>query len=218
LDNRPDEARIRNEELHILLNLSMVEVKELILKYKETKSSELFSLLVFRFEYFLLQMCFYFKRKFKSFLADEDIRELFNISVIALHKSLISMPVTWDSTQICLRIGSYLKIELLASYRVKIKEQSNISIEDMEWLEKNAVNYYTEDLREKLDEIRMIEDLRTEVDGFNILEEKYLNRVKFKDLYKKIGIPYWKSIKKVEEVLNKCRKYLAGKELRKKII
>lgn len=207
------DIRATDEELHILLNLPITEIKALILKYRDTKNPALFSLLVFRFEPFLMQMVKYFKKKFSFFLAKEDSQELMNISILAMNKAFLSMKDNWKYDALYLRIGSYIKQELFNYYRVDIKESNIGTVASPEWLEDNALEYvYGDELI--INEVDMniflegFVSLKGKVKHYDLLIERYIKGTKYKDLVKSTGIKEITLKTRVAKALEDCRKLL----------
>ncbi len=115
----PRVVRLPDELKHCPLPV----IKDRILEYQRTRDEILFTLLFNRFDGFIYYVCIKFRRRF-SFLADIDMRELYQNGVVAMHKSFISMPESWKEEMILQRIKSYIRQEFITIFNNKVVRRS----------------------------------------------------------------------------------------------
>ena len=115
---------------------TLQRIKQKILEFKQTRDPRLFSLLLLRFDLFVVYICHKFKRKY-SFLYDVPLEDLYHTAIIATYKSFISMPDDWLVEKILLRIKSYIRSEFFIWFNDKVALKS-CRLETYEWNLKEA--------------------------------------------------------------------------------
>jgi hypothetical protein len=186
--------------LNEYINGSLENMKNRALEFKRTRDPKLFSLLLFRFDHFVIYVCSKFRRRF-SFLADVPMEDIYHTAILATYKSFISMPDTWRTDQLLLRISSYIKSELFTWFNDRVALKSDrLEPYDLECLETTSA----QDLEDQIN-CSLILDSLTAEDRI-LIDRKLMQATTYKDLGKEYGgISKQAICKRVNKILKKIR-------------
>jgi hypothetical protein len=190
-------------------NFSLEKCKKLILKYQETKDSEIFYSLLAHFDKYLIFLIYKYN-KYVSFLRNEPIQDLYHISILGFLKGILSLKKTLPAEKLILRIGSYVVSELKQNYIYKIKE--NIPIFE-EGIINNDISkiFYVKGYQEynkQLAEISISIILSTSIlekEEKELIILKYINNYTYSEIAKKKNLSYNKTFRLIEGAIIKLQ-------------
>jgi len=194
------EREIKEWMINEYLNGTLEQMKAKILEFKRTRNPRIFSLLLFRFDFFLVGVCSKFKWKF-TFLTEIPIEDLYHTAILGTYKSFISMPDTWKTEKLLLRISSYVKQEFFNWYRDKVAMKSyRLEPFHFECQETKAAK----DLEDQINCFIILDSLTAE--DRTLIDRKLMQARTYKDLGKEFGGISKQAIwKRVDKILKKCR-------------
>jgi len=106
------------------INWTPEKCKKLILEYQQTKNKDLFSLLLARYDRYLVNLVWKFRKNY-SFLANESGAELYQIAVVAFAKFLEKFKKKASSQLIIPVIKAYVKAAFFSAYNYKRYEYNS---------------------------------------------------------------------------------------------
>ena len=194
------EREIKEWMINEYLNGTLEQMKAKILEFRITRNPKIFSLLLFRFDFFVIFVCSKFKRQF-TFLADIPMEDLYHTGILATYKSFISMPDTWKTEKLLLRISSYIKQEFFNWYRDKVAMKSDrLETYHLDCQETIAA----QDLEDQINCFLILDSLTAE--DRILIDRRLMQGTTYKDLGKEYGgISKQATWKRVDKILKKIR-------------
>jgi hypothetical protein len=194
------ERKIKGWMLNEYINGSLERMKERALEFKRTRDPKLFSLLLFRFDRFVIFVCSKFKKQF-TFLVDVPMEDLYHTAILGTYKSFISMPDSWKTEKLLMRIKSYVKSEFFIWFHDRVAQKSDrLEPYDLECQETIAA----QDLEDQINCFLILDSLNAEDEI--LIDRKLMQARTYKDLGKEFGgISKQATWKRVDKILKKIR-------------
>ena len=111
-------------------NFTPDHCKELILKFQETRDPEILSILLAKFDRYILYVI-YEMRKQVFYLQNEEMQDLYHTGILGFIKGINAFKPHLDSFFIILVIKAYIKSELKQFYSYKDREMSYENIPEI---------------------------------------------------------------------------------------
>jgi hypothetical protein len=194
------EREIKEWMINEYLNGTIEQMKAKILEFKKTKDPKIFSLLLFRFDFFVIFVCSKFKRQF-TFLADIPMEDLYHTGILAMHKSFVSMPDSWKTEKLLMRIRSYIKAEFFIWFHDRVAQKSDrLEPYNLECQETTSA----QDLEDQINCFLILDSLTAE--DRVLIDRKLIQATTYKNLGKEFGGISKQAIwKRVDKILKKIR-------------
>ena len=186
-------------------NMSLQRSKELMLEYQNSHDARIFSVLLAKFDKYLILLVHRFKGKYKV-LADEELQELYHVAILGFHKAIMGIREKHIPEYLFLFFTAFVKYELRTTYQYKIQE---VSYDEMVEKSTNVEQGSSEGLNRTLTEFDldiMRETLaKYEIEPFDaqLLEWRYVEGLTFREIGLKIGMSKMAAWKKVHAVITK---------------
>ena len=146
------------------INFTLDHCKKLILEYQETRDTDLFNILLARFDRYILYVV-HNMRKSYSYLRNEEMQDLYHTGILGFHKGICAFKSSSESFFVPLVIKLYIKSELGEFYSYKDKEKGCDVLPDVPAIEET----------EKDLELRLLFDFIEKSKDLNEKEKMLLN-------------------------------------------
>jgi len=161
-------------------NMSLARCQELMLEYQKTDDPMIFSMLLAKFDKYLIHLVYKFNRRYKI-MQDEKLQELYHTAIMGFHKAILGIKEKHIPEYMFLFISAFVKYELKTTYWYKTRERE-YNPEIMECPD----SFTPEKFKEKLDAILIEELLKTR--EFDAMDRRLiLLRVQSGMTYKAMG-------------------------------
>jgi hypothetical protein len=114
-------------------------VKELILKYRESRSEHDFERVLYHTDYLVLKMV-HKARGIYDFARQVELRDLYHTAIIGLHGAVNKIPDSEDPNKIPAWISSYIMLNIKKTYGYMSRENKSVNC-DPEYFKRIHVNY-----------------------------------------------------------------------------
>ena len=104
------------------INFTLDHCKKLILGYQETKDTDIFNILLARFDRYILYVV-HEMRKSYPYLRNEEMQDLYHTGILGFHEGLCSFKSSSESIFILAVLKVNIKAELSKFYSYKDKEK-----------------------------------------------------------------------------------------------
>lgn len=104
-------------------NFSLKKIKVMIGSYQKDQNSEILSLLLAKFDKYILYVLYEMKKSY-SYLKNEEMQELYHTGIIGFCKGVKAFKLYLDVSMILLVIKAYIKSEIKQTYAYKNKEMN----------------------------------------------------------------------------------------------
>jgi len=197
-------------------NFSLEECKRLIIEYRKTRDTDLFHLILARFDKYILYSINNYK-KYTSFLHDENPQEVYHTGILGFHKALLSTSERTPINRLLLKISTYINSELKQMYGYKIKEgnrSTNIT-DTLEELDRRdldnffTTSFYNHEKNLKQISVNCILSTNHLTDHErHLLYLKYFEDKTFHEIAKEEKLAYATVYNHITRALTKLRKYI----------
>lgn len=185
-------------------NLTIEKCKELVLEYQKTRDPKIFSLLIAKFDIFIMY-CIRKYRKCVWFVRGESLQELYHVSILGIHKGILTFHKEDSPSSLLWRIKNYLMEELRQEYSYKIKESPEEIGGDI--LQNKVMEEYKK-YREKLFvSTLMNSSILTDYEK-ELIKLRYLEELTVEEVSKKIGHAYSTTWIHLDQILKKIKEKL----------
>ena len=180
------------------VNMNIDQCKELFLEYKETKDAKLFELLLLKYDRFIIYSLHKFKKSHYC-LADEDIQDLYQISILGFYKAILSVKPHHRVDKLNFRISSYIKRELRLAYDYKKKKFKGKIIWDQDPLDQFNRNLKSISMNVMISTMDLTEKER------QILRLRFIENKTYKEIGKAFSMSIMGASKCLAKILEKMR-------------
>jgi len=144
-------------------NMSLARSKELMLEYQKTRDPELFSLLLAKFDKYIIHLVHKFKKSYEI-LENEGLQELYHTAILGFHKALMGMKEKHQPEYMFLFFTAFVKYELRRAYEYKVREVSyEAALTEAKTTEGTHLAHKMEDMITEFDITIMREVLNSQV-------------------------------------------------------
>jgi RNA polymerase sigma factor (sigma-70 family) len=144
-------------------NMSLARSKELMLEYQETRDPALFSLLLAKFDKYIIRLVHKFKKSYEI-LEDEGLQELYHTAILGFHKALMGMKEKHKPEYMFLFFTAFVKYELRRMYEYKVREVSyEVAVTEAKVTEGEHLSHKMDEMFTEFDLTIMREVLNSQV-------------------------------------------------------
>lgn len=187
-------------------NTPLSRCKELILEYQHTRDPQTFRFLIAKFDKYLAYLIIRFRKQYKV-LQGESLQELYHISIVAFHKSILAAKPGHRPEDLLIRIGSYVKYDLLAHFRYKSREAPYDNLL-MERKEKGRTSKEHDDLVMAMDvaEVhKLLDSGELSKEDKEFIKMRYEKGMTFESIGKKLVVQKCSAYKRGQKVLKRVK-------------
>lgn len=188
-------------------NFTLKKIKQMIADYQKKQDPETFSLLLAKFDKYILYVIYEMKKSY-PYLENERMKELYHTGILGFCKGINAFKLYLDVSMILLVIKAYIKSELKQTYEYKSKEMNCslpfISVDpDVSLVNKDAF---------LLKEIIFSSDLITDREK-EIIRLRFFEGLDVKDIAKKLETKDITMFKQLSKLLIKIKNIVTEGEV-----